>query len=211
MIEALGVPHTEIDLILVNGQSVDFKYIIHDGDNISVYPVFESLDISNVQHLRPKTLREPMFVVDDHLGKLARYLRMLGFDACYKNNYPRDKLVEISLNEKRTILTKNKTILKRSDITRGYFVRNVVIVNQVKEIIRRFDLQKDINEFTRCLDCNRLLQPVAKEIIIDQIPPKVAEWQDTFLRCSICNKIYWQGTHHQKMNSFIQTIKNIEL
>ena len=129
----------------------------------------------------------------------------------YKINYPRDELVEISLNEKRTILTKDKTVLKRSDVTHGYFVRNVEIVNQVKEIIRRFDLQKEINEFTRCLGCNSLLQLVAKEKITDQIPPKVAEWQDTFLKCSNCNKIYWQGTHHQKMNALIQSIKNIEL
>ena len=211
MIEALGVPHTEIDLILVNGKSVNFRYIINDADNISVYPIFESLDISNVQHLRPNPLRKPKFVVDEHLGKLARYLRVFGFDIYYKINYDRDDLVKISLNEKRTILTKDKTVLKRSDVTHGYFVRNVEIVNQVKEIIRRFDLQKDINEFTRCLDCNSLLQPVAKNKIIDQIPPKVAEWQDTFLRCSICNKIYWQGTHHQKMNALIQSIKNIEL
>jgi uncharacterized protein with PIN domain len=211
MIEAIGVPHNEIDLILVNGKSVNFKYIINDGDDVSVYPVFESLDISDVQHLRPKPLREPRFVVDEHLGKLAKYLRMLGFDVYYKNHYNRDELVEVSLKERRTILTKDKGILKRSEVTHGYFVRNVDVVNQTKEIIKRFDLQKAINEFTRCLECNGLLGPEKKEIIIDQIPPKVAEWQDTFFKCSTCNKIYWQGTHHQKMNSFIQSIKNIKL
>ena len=211
MIEAFGVPHTEIDLILVNGKSVDFNYIIKDDDDVSVYPVFESLDISNVQHLRPKPLREPKFVVDEHLGKLARYLRMLGFDSFYKNNYNRNELVEISLNEKRTILTKDKNVLKRSDVTHGYFVRNANVKNQVKEIIKRFDLQKEINEFTRCLECNSLLQTVKKETIVDRIPPKVAEWLDTFLSCSNCNKIYWRGTHHQKMNSFIQSMKNINL
>ena len=211
MVEALGVPHTEIDLILVNGKSVNFKYIVSDGDDISVYPVFESLDISNVQHLRPKPLREPRFVVDEHLGKLARCLRMLGFDACYKNNYNTDELVEISLDEKRTILTKNKNVLKRSEVTHAYFVRNLGIENQVKEIITRFDLQNEINEFTRCLECNGLLLAIKKETIIDQIPSKVADWLDTFFRCSNCHKIYWQGTHHQKMNSFVQSIKNFDL
>lgn len=211
MIEALGVPHTEIDLILVNGKSVHFKYIIKDGDDISVYPVFESLDITNVQHLRPEPLREPKFIVDEHLGKLGKYLRMLGFDTFYKNNYRQGELVDLSLSEKRTILTKDKSVLKRTDVTHGYFVRHTDVDNQVKETIIRFDLQKDIKEFTRCMECNELLRLIEKETIIDQIPPKVAEWQDKFYRCSNCNKIYWQGTHHQKMNSFIQSIKNIDL
>ncbi|UCH64681.1 MAG: Mut7-C ubiquitin/RNAse domain-containing protein [Ignavibacterium sp.] len=211
MVEALGVPHTEIDLILVNGKSVNFNYIINDGDDISIYPVFESLDISNVQHLRPKPLREPRFVVDEHLGKLAKYLRMFGFNTYYKNHYDSDELVEISLNDKRAILTKNKNVLKRSEVTHAYFVRSFDVENQVREIIKRFDLQKEINEFSRCMECNGLLQPVKKETIINQIPPKVANWLDTFFKCSKCNKIYWQGTHHQKMNSFIQSIKKIEL
>lgn len=211
MIEALGVPHTEVDLILVNGKSVDFRYIINDGDDVSVYPVFESFDISDTQHLRPKPLREPKFVVDVQLGTLARYLRMLGFDVLYSNSYNDNEIVKVSRIEKRTILTKDRNILKRSEVTHGYFVRNDDIVNQTKEIIKRFDLKKDINEFTRCLECNNFLQSVIKEDIIDQIPTKVARWQDTFFICSNCNKIYWQGTHHQKMNTLIQSLKNIEL
>src|SRR3989338_9144205 len=79
MIEALGVPHTEVDLILVNGASVDFSYLVQDGDRISVYPMFESFDIRPLVHLRPRPLREPKFVLDTHLGKLAVYLRLLGF------------------------------------------------------------------------------------------------------------------------------------
>jgi len=211
MIEALGIPHTEIDLILVNGKSIDFRYIINDGDDVSVYPVFESFDISDAQHLRPKPLREPKFVVDVQLGKLARYLRMLGFDVLYSNSYNDNEIVKVSRIEKRTILTKDRNILKRSEVTHGYFVRNDDIVNQTKEIIKRFDLKKEINEFTRCLECNNFLQSVIKEDIIDQIPTKVARWQDSFIICSNCNNIYWQGAHHQKMNTLIQSLKNIEL
>ena len=211
MIEVLGIPHTEIDLILVNGKSIDFRYIINDGDDVSVYPVFESFDISDAQHLRPKPLREPKFVVDVQLGKLVRYLRMLGFDVLYSNSYNDDEIVTVSRIEKRRILTKDRNILKRSEVTHGYFVRNDDIVNQTKEIIKRFDLKKDINEFTRCLECNNFLQSVIKEDIIDQIPTKVARWHDTFFICSNCKKIYWQGTHHQKMNTLIQSLKNIEL
>ena len=96
LIESLGVPHTEIDLILVNGKSVSFKYLINDGDDISVYPVFESIDITGLQHLRPKPLRDPKFIADVHLGRLARYLRMLGFDTLFCS-LPFDKL-RTSLN-----------------------------------------------------------------------------------------------------------------
>jgi uncharacterized protein len=211
MIEAFGIPHTEIDLILVNGKSVDFNYVINDGDNVSVYPVFESLDISDVQHLRPKPLRKPKFILDVHLGKLARSLRMLGFDVLYHNSYEDNEIVDISINEKRTILTRDKGILKQTKVTRGYYIRNEEVLNQTQEVVRRFHLLKEIKEFTRCLLCNGLLRPIKKEVVINQIPPKVAAWQDKFFRCMNCNKIYWQGTHHQKMNSFIHSIKNIEL
>ena len=120
LIESFGVPHTEVDLIFVNGESVGFKYKINDGDDISVYPVFESLDISEVQHLRAKPLRKPKFVADVHLGRLTRYLRMMGFDVYYRNDLEDNEIVDISLKEKRTILTKDLGILKRNEVTHGY-------------------------------------------------------------------------------------------
>lgn len=210
VIESLGVPHTEVDLILVNGKSFGFEYIINDGDEISVYPVFESLDISNVQHLRAKPLRNPKFVGDVHLGKLTRYLRMMGFDVLYKNNLCDDDIVNISKNEKRTILTRDVGILKRTEVTHGYFIRNTDVEKQVIEVIKRFDLQKEIKEFTRCIECNDLLTPVNKNEIINQLPQKVAASQNDFSQCPSCKKIYWKGTHHQKMLSFIQSVKVIE-
>ena len=211
MIESLGIPHTEIDLILVNGKSVDFNYVTKDNDNVSVYPVFESIDISDVQHLRPKPLRRPKFILDVHLGKLARSLRMLGFDTLYSNCYSDSEIVDISINENRTIITRDKGILKQTKVTHGYYIRSKEEMNQTKEVISRFHLLKDIKEFTRCLLCNGLLRPIKKEAVINQIPAKVARWKDKYFKCQNCNKIYWQGTHHHKMKSFIQSIKNIEL
>jgi hypothetical protein len=120
----LGFQHTEVDLILVNGKSERFKYLIKDRDDISVYPVFESFDITEVQHLRPEPLRKPKFVADVHLGRLTRYLRMMGFDVSYKNIFDDDEIVTISLNEKRAILTKDRGILKRNEVTHGYWVRS---------------------------------------------------------------------------------------
>jgi len=209
LIESLGVPHTEVDLILVNGNSVGFDYLINDGDDISVYPVFESLDISDFQHLRPKPLREPKFVADVHLGKLTRYLRVIGFDVLYKNDYKDDEIVQISLKERRAILTKDGKILKRNEVTHGYFIRTKDVEEQVIEVIKRFNLQTAIKEFTRCLECNTELIKIAKEKIDGNLPPKVNESHEEFYKCPGCGKIYWKGTHHQKMLSFVQRMKTM--
>jgi len=208
MIESLGVPHIEIDMILVNGKSVDFNYIVEDKDDISVYPVFESLDITDIQHLRSKPLREPKFIADVHLGSLARYLRMLGFDVYYENDYSDEQIVEISLNEKRTILTKDRGLLKNSKITHGYWIRNEGAEKQVKEVIKRFDLKNNIREFLRCLECNNILVPVEKDKIEERIPPKVKDWHNEFWYCSHCDKIYWKGTHFEKMAGLIEHLRN---
>ncbi|MCH7515990.1 MAG: Mut7-C ubiquitin/RNAse domain-containing protein [Bacteroidetes bacterium] len=210
VIESLGVPHTEVDLILVNGKSVGFDYLINDDDDISVYPVFESLDITDVQQLRPKPLREPKFIADVHLGKLARYLRMMGFDVIYKNNYKDDEIVTLSLIETRAILTRDRGILKRSEVTHGYWIRSTKVKEQVIEVLKRFDLRNIIEEFSRCIDCNTMLKSISKSEIIDELPPKVSKSQTDFSRCPACKKNYWKGTHHQKMLSFIQSVKDIE-
>jgi uncharacterized protein with PIN domain len=210
LIESLSVPHTEVDLILVNGKSVNFKYLINDSDDISVYPVFESLDITDVQHLRPKPLRKPKFVADVHLGRLTRYLRMIGLDVLYKNIFDDDEIVQISLKEKRAILTKDRGILKRNEVTHGYWVRNTKVEEQVNEILKRFDLLNEITEFSRCLECNELLLQVDKEKITQQLPPKVAKTRNEFYKCPSCKKIYWKGSHYQRMLSFIHSLKNIE-
>ena len=211
LIESLGVPHTEIDLILVNGKSVSFEYIINGEDDISVYPVFESLDISDIQHLRPTPLREPNFIADVHLGKLARYLRMFGFDVYYKNDLSDEEIVKISSKERRAILTRDIGLLKRNEVTHGYYVRNTKVEEQVKEIMSRFDLQKSIKEFSRCIECNEPLVTVEKNKILDELLPKVIQSQDEFYRCPSCKKIYWKGTHYQQMLSFIKSLKNNDL
>jgi hypothetical protein len=209
-IESLGIPHTEVDLILVNGKSVNFKYLINDGDDISVYPVFESLDITDVQHLRAKPLRKPKFVADVHLGRLARYLRMVGLDVSYKNNFNDDEIVQLSLKERRAILTRDRGILKRNEVTHGYWVRNTRVEEQVMEILKRFDLLNEIKEFSRCIECNESLLHVEKAKIIQQLPPKVVKAQNEFYECPSCEKIYWKGSHYQRMLIFIQSLKIIQ-
>ena len=214
VIESLGVPHTEVDLILVNGKSVGFNYLINDGDDISVYPVFESFDISKVQHLRPKPLRRPKFICDVHLGKLARYLRMMGFDVLYKNSFDDEEIVRLSTKERRAILTRDRGILKRSEVTHGYFIRSSKVEKQTEEVVKRFDLQNSIKEFTRCLDCNHKLIKIANAKIEEELPPKVASSQNEFFpegmdfhKCPGCSKLYWKGTHYQRMLSFVKKMR----
>jgi len=139
LIESFGVPHTEVELILANGRSVDFSYIVQAGDRISVYPMFESLDVSPLLRLREKPLRDPRFVVDANLGQLARYLRLLGFDATYRNSFTDAEVAQISSREKRIVLTRDRALLRHKIITHGYFVRAVKPREQVREILARLE------------------------------------------------------------------------
>ncbi|MGH9198492.1 MAG: Mut7-C RNAse domain-containing protein, partial [Acidimicrobiia bacterium] len=154
LIESLGIPHPEVDLILANGQSVDFTYVVCDADRISVYPMFESFDISPVIRLRPTPLREPRFVLDTHLGRLAAHLRLAGFDALYRNDYQDAELVEISTGQQRILLSRDQALLKCGALTHAYYVREIRHAGQLVEVLRRFDLCRLVKPFQRCLRCN---------------------------------------------------------
>lgn len=203
MIESLGVPHTEIDLILVNGQSADFSYVVRDADRISVYPVFEALDIMPLVRLRPQPLREPRFVLDTHLGRLAAYLRMAGFDTLYGKNCEDEELARISRDARRILLTRDIGLLKRSMVTHGYYIRETAVRRQFPEVIRRFDLSAATRPFTRCLRCNALLDAVARTEIAGQLPPRTAEFYNEFRRCPDCRRVYWKGGHYRRMREFL--------
>ncbi|RDI40206.1 Mut7-C RNAse domain-containing protein [Aquicella lusitana] len=207
VIESLGVPHAEIDLILVNGKSVDFSYPLSDGDHVSVYPVFESLDITSITRLHPGPLRKPCFILDVHLGKLARYLRLLGFDTLYDTHYKDSEIVDLAQREHRIILTRDIGILKNKQVTHGYWLRETQPKKQVVEIIRRFDLVRQCKPFTRCLECNGKIIPLSQENnIIQPVPPGVKEMQDQFFQCESCLRLYWQGTHYSKLKTFVDTL-----
>jgi uncharacterized protein with PIN domain len=206
VIEALGVPHTEVDLILANGESVDFAYRVRDGDQISVYPMFESFDIAPLLRVRPRPLREPQFVLDTHLGKLAGYLRMLGLDTLYRNDYRDEELAQLSKDEQRILLTQDRGLLKRSMVTHGYLVREADPKRQVIAVVRRFDLAGSIVPFRRCMRCNGLLDPVPKEAIEGRLQSKTRQHYDEFAICRGCGRIYWKGSHHEDMHRRIERL-----
>ena len=198
-IEAMGVPHVEVELIVVNGESVGFDYRLRDGDRVAVYPVFESLDVAPAVKLREKPLRKVAFVVDVNLGRLARLLRLLGFDALFSNAYADDEIVAISEAQGRIVLTRDRRLLHAKAVTHGYWVRSVWPRRQVDEVVRRFDLAGQIRPFSRCADCNGKIEPVAKAAIADRLEPKTKKYFEKFYRCSDCGKIYWEGSHVDRL------------
>ncbi len=198
-IEALGVPHTEVELILVDGESVDFSHIVGEGERISVYPVFEAFDVRPVLRLRPAPLRRLRFIADAHLGGLARFLRMLGFDTRYDNAFYDSEVRRIAAGEDRIVLTRDRALLKCADVTHGCFVHARKPEEQIREIVQRLQLEHEARPFTLCLTCNAPLEPVAKSAVVDRIPPKAAEFYERFSTCRVCNGIFWEGSHWKRM------------
>ena len=205
-IEALGVPHTEIGLILIDDESADLSCSLNDGDRISVYPVFRSIDINPLTRVRSALKGERRFVLDNHLGKLAAYLRMLGFNSLYRNDYRDEELARISASQQRTLLTRDRGLLKRSIVIHGCLVRETHPHHQMMEVLSRFDLFASIFPFRRCLHCNAPLQAVPKESVQHRLLPKTEQHYDEFHLCGECNRIYWKGSHYQRMQDLIARV-----
>jgi len=206
-IESAGVPHTEVDLVIVDGASVDFAHLLRGGERVAVYPMFESLDVTPLVRLRPRALRDPRFVADTHLGKLARHLRMAGFDTLHGNDWEDDRIVAVSLAQRRTILTRDLGMLRRREVERGYFVRAVESEAQLSEVVAALQLEGLLAPFTRCRECNAPLEEAARESVAARIPPRVSGLYDRFKRCPSCDRVYWEGTHYQRMQGVIARLR----
>lgn len=203
MIEALGVPHTEVELILVNGESVDFSRQLEDGDRVAVYPRFEATDVTPLLRVRDTPLRETRFVADAHLGGLAHMLRMLGFDTLYDNHYHDDAIVAIAERDGRIVLTRDRELLKRRAVTHGCYVHALKSEQQLREVVERLDLARSARPFTRCLHCNAPLRPVDKATVLDRLPPRVQAHYDRFSTCDVCGRVYWEGSHWRNMKQVL--------
>ena len=199
LIESFGVPHTEVEVILANGQPVDFSYIVRASDRISVYPMFEGLDVSPLLRLRDKPLRDPRFVVDANLGQLARYLRLLGFDAIYRNDFADREVARLASEQRRIVLTRDRALLQHKIITHGYFVRADKPRLQVKEVLKRLDLYAMLRPFSRCLRCSGVLEDVNKAAVLHQLESKTKKYYERFRRCTECGQAYWKGSHFNRM------------
>jgi uncharacterized protein with PIN domain len=203
LIEALGVPHVEIDLLVVDGRLVEFSYRVSDGDRVAVYPVFQGLDPGDAVRLGPSPPGVSRFVADVHLGRLTAYLRLAGFDTKYRNDFSDAEIVALSAAEDRTLLTRDVGILKRRVVTRGYFLRETPPARQFVEVLRRFDLAARAAPFTRCLRCNGRLRAVPRQDVAHRLPAWTREHYSEFSECATCGRVYWRGSHHARMSLFL--------
>lgn len=204
LVESLGVPHPEIDRLVVNGRPVNFAYLVRDHDRVAAYPPFRAIDLGDVDRVGPALQIEPRFVADVHLGRVAAYLRLAGFDTKYRNDCDDRALVAIAGAEDRTLLTRDVGALKHRAVARGYFVRETQPARQFVEVLRRFDLVPLALPFTRCLRCNSTLEGVRKDRVEHLLAPPTREHYRRFARCSACARIYWQGSHYSRMESFLK-------
>jgi hypothetical protein len=205
-VESFGVPHTEVDLVLANGQPVDFSYQVSDGDRVSVYPIFEALNISSASRVCRAPLRTNRFVLDVHLGRLAAYLRMAGFDALYSKQASDAELAGIVERESRVLLTRDRYLLMRAAVERGYWVRSTAPKQQLLEVVRRFDVADSMRPFARCLACNTVLEEASRESVLGRLPPKIKD-KDVFHVCPGCQRVYWEGTHYERMSTLLAWVK----
>jgi len=205
-VESLGVPAGQVDLLLVNGRSAEFSRLLQDGDDIAVYPVFEALDIESVTRLPDRPLRDLRFVLDVHLGKLARTLRLLGIDSLYRNDLTPGQLIGIMQREGRVILTRSRELLEKAGVTHGFRLRAIHPEDQAVEILVRFDLCYAARPLSRCLECNAPLEAVGKVDVPESLPPEVEKNYDRFNTCPQCRKTYWEGSHVERMNESVARI-----
>ncbi len=199
IIEALGVPHPEVGALLANGHAVDFGYLPAAGDRIAVRPLRPPVDPCRATLLRPQPLTAIRFVVDVNVARLAPLLRMVGLDAAYVTGADDLRLAELAHAEQRILLTRDTALLKRKQVVYGHLLRSQQPPQQLREVVDLYGLSPRLRPFSRCMACNGQLRPVAKETIRHRLEPLTEKYYHDFLRCPGCGKIYWAGSHREKM------------
>ncbi|WP_256335480.1 Mut7-C ubiquitin/RNAse domain-containing protein [Halanaerobium congolense] len=203
-IESLGIPHPEVALILRNSQAIDFSYLVQPGDFFSVYPHLYNLKLPTAKSLLPKYPAKPKFILDVHLGKLARYLRRFGFDTAYRNDYQDQEIVEQAVRDKRIILSRDLGLLMRKKVKWAKFIWHDDPQVQLKEVFLRFNLDQYYpGQESRCVNCNSKLIEIKKEEIIERLEPKTKKYFEKFKYCQQCDKIYWKGSHFEETEELL--------
>jgi uncharacterized protein with PIN domain len=205
MIEALGVPHTEVELILLNGVSVGFDALLRGGDRVAVYPRFETFDITPLLRVREAPLRDTRFVADTHLGALARLLRMTGFDTLHDQHFADDEIERIAAAHGRIVLTRDRDLLKRRSITHGCYVHALRPAQQLQELFERLQLARSARPCTLCTSCNAPLQVIDKSQVQDRLAPSVLARYDQFKTCAQCGRVFWEGAHWQRLRVLLDS------
>lgn len=190
--ESLGVPHPEMGRVYINNQEGTLNAITQDGDQVQVHPIPDGYPA------------QPRFLLDNHLGRLAAYLRILGFDCLYRNDYSDAELAEILLREERILLSRDRRLLMRKVVIHGYCPRSLDSLEQLQEVVQRFDLARRVVPFHRCLRCNHSLETVSKEAVLDRLEPLTRLYFDEFMICPNCKQVYWKGSHFERMRDIVE-------
>lgn len=209
-IEAQGVPHPEVDLIVIHGTAVSFERRLEAGELVSVYPWIETIPRPEGA-LRPPWPDPLRFVCDVHLGQLARYLRMMGIDTWYETDCSDPKLARIADEQTRILLTRDLGLLKRGQVRRGAFIRAQAPRQQLAEVVDRFPFEGHVDPLTRCLECNLPLREASSRAVEDQVPPRALEEYDHFVQCPSCEQVFWEGTHVERMHRLIERVTSAEV
>jgi len=194
----------QVDLILIDGEPADFSTLLEGGERVTVYPACNNLDVAPEHRLIPPPPKVYRFVLDVHLGRLARYLRLAGFDTLYSNTYSDPEIVRIAEREDRIVLTRDTGILKHSAVTRGYWLRSTSPRAQLGEVVERFDLHPHFTPFSRCMMCNGGVRAADVSEVRGRIPSRVAQNFDRFRICDDCGRVYWPGSHHEKLAALLE-------
>ncbi len=205
-IEALGVPHTEVGVILVNGEPANLAWPMRDGDSVVVYPCLACGGGQVLDGAPEWPLPDARFVADAHLGGLARLLRMLGFDTVFRNDIADEDIARLAEEEGRAVLSRDRELLKRRGIVHGCYLHALRPEEQLRAVVKRFGLAASARPFTRCLHCNLPLQAVEKAAVLDHLPPKVAALHERFMTCPGCARIFWKGSHWARMREMLATL-----
>jgi hypothetical protein len=206
LLDALQIPLALVELALVDGRPVGPGHRVHPGAQVSLYPVFEALDVAGVARLRERPLRDPHFLLDGALGKAARLLRLLGFDAQWVADRPVAALVRLALGERRILLTCSRRPLADPALTHGLWIEATHPPAQAAETVARLDLFARIVPFSRCLVCNGPVAPVDKAQVEALVRERVRARFEAFRRCADCGRVYWEGSHHRRMGARVDEI-----
>lgn len=202
IIESTGVPHVEVSLVLVNGTISTLGIHLDEADRITCFPRFHSFDIGT-NSLLAEEPEDPRFILDVHLGKLAKYLRIIGFDTIYRSDYMDLEIIQLANQENRIILTRDLGILRNGSVRFGYFIRSAEPKEQIKEVIYTFGLKTKAHPFSRCSLCNSEVVEVEKEKVLSSLNQNTKKYYHKFFRCTGCGQIYWEGSHFDRMVNFI--------
>jgi uncharacterized protein len=207
LVESVGVPHPEVGLLVVDGDAVGFGHLVGGGARVAVYPPFHDLHLAAGQGSWPEPPDPRRFVLDVHLGTLARRLRVLGFDTWYRTEADDHELADVAVSETRILLTRDRELLMRRVIVHGYLPRSDDPDDQLAEVVRRYDLADRVDPLTRCVPCNGELAPVARTEVVDLVPPRTRAEHDRFVRCRDCGQVYWPGSHLDAIGRLVERVR----